>query len=199
MKEMGNLQKIPNYDTYLSELMNAVVKQDQKAINHIFNKIDTELKKIRLGKSVTFERNQIMWDDPKSHFRAIEREEVEDLKMEFEDNLELFQLASLVHFEPAMTIQFTKMIKNLSDIRQRTNRKTARSEIVWDDSKSHLRAIESEEIDDFKNEINDLISLYNIAQSENYTEGIALLSERLNEIAPNLANDLLSENSGMKF
>ena len=193
---MDKIRNLPNYNTYSIELMNAVVKQDQNTINQIFNKIDEELRKIRKEKSITFERSQKMWNDPESYFRAVELEEVTDLKMEFDDNLGLFQLANLVQYEPVMTITFTKMLKNLSDIRLRTNIRTARSEKMWNDSESHFKAVEAEKQADLENEITDLMSLYNIAQSANYTKGIELITNRLNKIAPNLADSLIPKNSG---
>lgn len=193
---MDKIRNLPNYNTYSIELMNAVVKQDQNTINQIFNKIDEELRKIRKEKSITFERSQKMWDDPESHFRAVQLEEVTDLKIEFDDNLGLFQLANLVQYEPVMTITFTKMLKNLSDIRLRTNIRTARSEKMWNDSESHFKAVEAEKQADLENEITDLMSLYNIAQSANYTKGIELITNRLNKIAPNLADSLIPKNSG---
>lgn len=193
---MDKIRNLPNYNTYSIELMNAVVKQDQNTINQIFNKIDEELRKIRKEKSITFERSQKMWNDPESHFRAVQLEEVTDLKMEFDDNLGLFQLANLVQYEPVMTITFTKMLKNLSDIRLRTNIRTARSEKMWNNPESHFKAVEAEKQADLENEITDLMSLYNIAQSTNYTKGIELITNRLNKIAPNLADSLIPKNSG---
>ncbi len=193
---MDKIRNLPNYNTYSIELMNAVVKQDQNTINQIFNKIDEELRKIRKEKSITFERSQKMWNDPESHFRAVQLEEVTDLKMEFDDNLGLFQLANLVQYEPVMTITFTKMLKNLSDIRLRTNIRTARSEKMWNNPESHFKAVGAEKQADLENEITDLMSLYNIAQSANYTKGIELITNRLNKIAPNLADSLISKNSG---
>ncbi len=193
---MDKIRNLPNYNTYSIELMNAVVKQDQNTINQIFNKIDEELRKIRKEKSITFERSQKMWNDPESHFKAVQLEEVTDLKMEFDDNLGLFQLANLVQYEPVMTITFTKMLKNLSDIRLRTNIRTARSEKMWNNPESHFKAVEAEKQADLENEITDLMSLYNIAQSANYTKGIELITNRLNKIAPNLADSLISKNSG---
>ncbi len=190
---MDKIRNLPNYNTYSIELMNAVVKQDQNTINQIFNKIDEELRKIRKEKSITFERSQKMWNDPESHFRAVQLEEVTDLKMEFDDNLGLFQLANLAQYEPVMTITFTKMLKNLSDIRLR---RTARSEKMWNNPESHFKAIEAEKQADLENEITDLMSLYNIAQSANYTKGIELITNRLNKIAPNLADSLIPKNSG---
>ena len=123
---MDKIRNLPNYNTYSIELMNAVVKQDQNTINQIFNKIDEELRKIRKEKSITFERSQKMWNDPESHFKAVEAEKQADLE----------------------------------------------------------------------NEITDLMSLYNIAQSANYTKGIELITNRLNKIAPNLADSLIPKNSG---
>ena len=190
---MDKIRNLPNYNTYSIELMNAVVKQDQNTINQIFNKIDEELRKIRKEKSITFERSQKMWNDPESHFRAVQLEKVTDLKMEFDDNLGLFQLANLVQYKPVMTITFTKMLKNLSDIRLR---RTARSEKMWNNPESHFKAIEAEKQADLENEITDLMSLYNIAQSANYTKGIELITNRLNKIAPNLADSLIPKNSG---
>ena len=193
---MDKIRNLPNYNTYSIELMNAVVKQDQNTINQIFNKIDEELRKIRKEKSITFERSQKMWNDPESHFRAVQLEEVTDLKMEFDDNLGLFQLANLVQYKPFMTITFTKMLKNLSDIRLRTNTRTTRSEKMWNNPESHFKAVEAEKQADLENEITDLMSLYNIAQSANYTKGIELITNRLNKIAPNLADSLIPKNSG---
>lgn len=193
---MDKIRNLPNYNTYSIELMNAVVKQNQNTINQIFNKIDEELRKIRKEKSITFERSQKMRNDPESHFRAVQLEEVTDLKMEFDDNLGLFQLANLVQYEPVMAITFTKMLKNLSDIRLRTNIRTARSEKMWKNPESHFKAVEAEKQADLENEITDLMSLYNIAQSANYTKGIELITNRLNKIAPNLADSLISKNSG---
>lgn len=193
---MDKIRNLPNYNTYSIELMNAVVKEDQNTINQIFNKIDEELRKIRKEKSITFERSQKMWNDPESHLRAVQLEEVTDLKMEFDDNLGLFQLANLVKYEPVMTITFTKMLKNLSDIRLRTNIRTARSEKMWNNPESHFKAVEVEKQADLENEITDLMSLYNIAQSANYTKGIELITNRLNKIAPNLADSLIPKNSG---
>ena len=193
---MDKIRNLPNYNTYSIELMNAVVKQDQNTINQIFNKIDEELRKIRKEKSITFERSQKMWNDPESYFRAVELEEVTDLKMEFDDNLGLFQLANLVQYKPFMTITFTKMLKNLSDIRLRTNIRTTRSEKMWNNPESHFKAVEAEKQADLENEITDLMSLYNIAQSANYTKGIELITNRLNKIAPNLADSLIPKNSG---
>ena len=193
---MDKIRNLPNYNTYSIELMNAVVKQDQNTINQIFNKIDEELRKIRKEKSITFERSQKMWNDPESHFRAVQLEEVTDLKMEFDDNLGLFQLANLVQYGPVMTITFTKMLKNLSDIRLRTNIRTARSEKMWNNPESHFKVVEAEKQSDLENEITDLMSLYNIAQSANYTKGIELITNRLNKIAPNLADSLIPKNSG---
>ena len=190
---MDKIRNLPNYNTYSIELMNAVVKQDQNTINQIFNKIDEELRKIRKEKSITFERSQKMWNDPESHFRAVQLEKVTDLKMEFDDNLGLFQLANLVQYKPVMTITFTKMLKNLSDIRLR---RTARSEKMWNNPESHFKAVEAEKQADLENEITDLMSLYNIAQSANYTKGIELITNRLNKIAPNLADSLIPKNSG---
>lgn len=193
---MDKIRNLPNYNTYSIELMNAVVKQDQNTINQIFNKIDEELRKIRKEKSISFERSQKMWNDPESHFRAVQLEEVTDLKIEFDDNLGLFQLANLVQYEPVMTITFTKMLKNLSDIRLRTNIRTALSEKMWNNPESHFKAVEAEKQADLENEITDLMSLYNIAQSANYTKGIELITNRLNKIAPNLADSLIPKNSG---
>lgn len=193
---MDKIRNLPNYNTYSIELMNAVVKEDQNTINQIFNKIDEELRKIRKEKSITFERSQKMWNDPESHLMAVQLEEVTDLKMEFDDNLGLFQLANLVQYEPVMTITFTKMLKNLSDIRLRTNIRTARSEKMWNNPESHFKAVEAEKQADLENEITDLMSLYNIAQSVNYTKGIELITNRLNKIAPNLADSLIPKNSG---
>lgn len=189
---MDKIRNLPNYNTYSIELMNAVDKQDQNTINQIFNKIDEELRKIRKEKSISFERYRKMWDHPESHFRVVQLEEVTDLKMEFDDNLGLFQLANLVQYEPVMTITFIKMLKNLSDIRLRT----ARSEKMGNDFESHLKAVEAAEQADLENEITDLMSLYNIAQSANYTKGIELITNRLNKIAPNLADSLIPKNSG---
>lgn len=47
-----------------------------------------------------------------------------------------------------------------------------------------------------KNEITDLVNLYNIVQVANYTQGIELITNRLNKMAPNLIDGLIPKNSG---
>lgn len=65
------------------------------------------------------------------------------------------------------------------------------------DTESHFRAVEAEKQADLENEITDLMSLYNIAQSANYTKGIELITNRLNKIAPDLADSLIPKNIGI--
>ena len=196
MENVKILQKLSNYNTYLLDLINAINKQDQNTIIQVFNKIDEELMEIRKKMSVTTERSQKMWNDPEVHFRAVQAEEVSDLRMEFDDDLGLFQLASLINYKPVMTIEFVKMIQILSDIRQRTSIRKERSKVYWSDPESHFKGVQQEWAEDLKNEVTDLMSLYNIAKTSNYTEGIELITSRLNAIAPNLTDSLISKNDG---
>ncbi len=198
IKRLESLKKLEKYNKkYYDELLMAYVdKKDEKKIGELLTQIDLELKNIRKLTSPKWARNQKSWNDPESHFREIEYEEVMDLKKEFDDNLDLFRLASFVNYKPVMTTKFVIMIKNLSDIRQRTNIRTARSEKMWNDPQAHLMAVKQEEAADLKNEITDLMNLYNIAISENHTEGVELITSRLNKIAPDLVDSLIPQNNG---
>ncbi len=190
MKRESELLQLPNYHTYLSELTDAINKQDDITVNQIFNRINLELFKIRSAKSVRVARREIMWNDPEQHFKSVEQEEADDLRREFDDNLSLFELANSLGYEPVMKIEFIKMVKNLSEIRKRTSVREARSEIMWSYPEDHFSRVAKEEEADLKNEIADLLDLYDIAKSANYNEGVELVTSRLNEIAPDLVESL---------
>ena len=91
---------------------------------------------------------------------------------------------------------FNKIDEELRKIRKEKSITFERSQKMWNDPESHSKAVEAEKQADLENEITDLMSLYNIAQSANYTKGIELITNRLNKIAPNLADSLIPKNSG---
>lgn len=91
---------------------------------------------------------------------------------------------------------FNKIDEELRKIRKEKSITFERSQKMRNDPESHFRAVEAEKQADLENEITDLMSLYNIAQSANYTKGIELITNRLNKIALNLADSLISKNSG---
>ena len=87
---MRTLRNLPNYADYLDELKTAYHQQDQDALNQIFGKLDVKLTKVRKARSITTARDQNTWGDPEAHFQAVQREKVSDLEVEFSDNLGLF-------------------------------------------------------------------------------------------------------------
>lgn len=221
MKNSGNLQKrpnldsilnniirtlrnLPNYADYLNELKIAFNQQNQDALNQIFDKIDVELTKIRKGHSITIERSKNTWDNPDTHFQAVQREKVSDLEMEFADNLALFQLASLFQYQPVMAKKFSKMVQNRRDIRQMANDYPKSNKNNYYPKEAYDLAIESKKRFDLTMEFYDLIKLYGIAEAAEYTEGIKLVSKRLQKIATliNPLNDIASaklEKSSISF
>lgn len=91
---------------------------------------------------------------------------------------------------------FNKIDEELRKIRKEKSITFERSQKMWNNPELHFKAVEAEKQADLENEITDLMSLYNIAQSANYTKGIELITNRLNKIAPNLADSLIPKNSG---
>ena len=221
MKNSGNLQKQPNLDSilnniirtlrnltnyadYLDELKTAYHQQDQDALNQIFGKLDVKLTKVRKARSITTARDQNTWGDPEAHFQAVQREKVSDLEVEFSDNLGLFQLASLFQYQPVMAKKFSKMVQNRRDIRQMANDYPKSNKNNYYPKEAYDLAIARKKRFDLTMEFYDLIKLYDIAEAAEYTEGIKLVSKRLQKIAPliNPLNDIASaklEKSSISF
>lgn len=104
--------------------------------------------------------------------------------------------AVVKHDQNTINQIFNKIDEELRKIRKEKSITFERSQKMRNDTESHFRAVEAEKQADLENEITDLMSLYNIAQSANYTKGIELITNRLNKIAPDLADSLIPKNSG---
>ena len=181
MENKENINQTSNYTLLHEQLMKAVSSKDKKMISLIFSLLDSELKKERDITSVRIEREKIMWDDPITHFRNVEREEKFDLEREYEHRLHLFQLACSIQYKPQMSYQFANMMKNLADIRQRNSIRFERDKNMWDDPITHLKQVEEEERLDKQNELNDLMKLYGIAKSAGFNEGQELILDKLGD------------------
>lgn len=192
MDDIKFLKKLSNANDYLTELMTASNNGDETVIGQIFEELEKKLKIIREQASIRIEREKIMWNNPESHFRQVQSEEIRDLQMEFEDRLDLFKLASLYKYEPAMTFEFAKMLQNLNDIRERSSIRIERNKIMWNDPESHFRQVQLEEGMDSRNEILDLLKLYEVAKAANFSEGIELISSKLGGVSPDFMDTLSS-------
>ena len=190
MEDLKNIRKLPNLTEYLTKLITAANTGDEVAIGEIFEKFEQELKKIRKESSITFERNKMKWNDPEAHFAGVRAEETRDLQNEFEDRIDLFKLASMCNYEPAMAFEFAKMIQNLADIRERNSIRFERNKIMWDDPEAHFRQVQVEKSMDAQKEISDLFRLYQVAKSANYSAGIELISSKLGGITPDMIDSL---------
>lgn len=149
---MKKISELPNYKYYIIELKNAVDDNAYWTIVQIFESIKNEL------------RNN--------------KEQSNILKLELEEETELFRLACFLQFEPIIRVEFVKLIGCYSNIRKSTQR-----------------------IDyyDQQEEIKDLVKLYNIAKEGNYNEGITYTINRLKELGFDSWKDLINENNSRKL
>ena len=192
MEDLKIIRKLPNSTEYLTKLITAANTGDEATIGEIFEKLEQELKKMRKESSIRFERSKNMWNDPEAHFAGVKAEETMNLQNEFEDRMDLFNLASMCKYEPAMAFEFAKMIQNLADIRERRSIRFERNKIMWDDPESHFRQVQVEENMDAQKEISDLFRLYKVAKSANYTAGMELISNKLGGITPVMIDTISS-------
>ena len=190
MEDLKIIRKLPNSTEYLTKLITAANACDEATIGEVFEKLEQELKKIRKESSITFERSQKMWNDPEAHFAGVRAEETRDLQNEFEDRMDLFKLASMCNYEPALTFEFAKMVQNLADIRERRSIRFEKTKNMRNDLEAHFRQVQVEENMDAQKEISDLFRLYKVAKSANYTAGMELISSKLGGITPNMIDSL---------
>lgn len=160
--------------------------------------MEQELKEIRKKSIINFERSKNMWNDPEAHLAGVQAEETIDLQNEFEDRMDLFKLASMCKYEPAMAFEFVKMIQNLADIRERRSIRFERNKIMWDDPEAHFRQVQVEENMEAQKEISDLFKLYEVAKSANYTAGVELISSNLCGITPDMLDTISSISKSYK-
>lgn len=88
-----------------------------------FAKMIQNLADIRERRSIRFERNKIMWNDPEAHFRRVQVEENEDVKKEISDLFRLYKVAKSANYTAGMEVISSKlgeitpdMIDSLSEI-----------------------------------------------------------------------------------
>lgn len=88
-----------------------------------FAKMIQNLADIRERRSIRFERNKIMWDDPEAHFRQVQVEENEDVQKEISDLFRLYKVAKSANYTAGMELISSKlggitpdMIDSLSEI-----------------------------------------------------------------------------------
>lgn len=88
-----------------------------------FAKMIQNLADIRERRSIRFERNKIMWDDPEAHFRQVQVEENKDVQKEISDLFRLYKVAKSANYTAGMELISRKlggitpdMIDSLSEI-----------------------------------------------------------------------------------
>ena len=88
-----------------------------------FAKMIQNLADIRERRSIRFERNKIMWDDPEAHFRQVQVEENMDAQKEISDLFRLYKVAKSANYTAGMELISSKlgeitpdMIDSLSEI-----------------------------------------------------------------------------------
>lgn len=161
--------------------------------NDVINRFELFLslaKKIEKGKDI-----RKAFEDAESKLSDIREnnffeDSVPKFRLEFNDNLELFKLASLVCDDLIMSDKFSLMIDSLKKIRKKTSDRTERSKKIWADDNEHEIEVRREKRADLMKEATDLIRLYDIALEYGYKEGTDLLIAKLNVIAPDLVRDL---------
>lgn len=186
------IREFPNLKEYLKVLITTGSISNEATIGEIFAKLEQELKKARKESSITVEIEKKMWNDPEAHFARVMAEETRDLQNEFKDRMNLFKLASMCNYEQAMAYEFAKMIQNLGDIRERRAIRFERNKIMWNDPEAHFAGVRAEETMDAQNEVSDLLKLYKIAKSANYTAGMELISSKLGGITPDMIDTISS-------
>ena len=88
-----------------------------------FAKMIQNLADIRERRSIRFERNKIMWDDPEAHFRQVQVEENMDAQKEISDLFRLYKVAKSANYTAGVELISSKlggitpdMIDSLSEI-----------------------------------------------------------------------------------
>ena len=88
-----------------------------------FAKMIQNLADIRERRSIRFERNKIMWNDPEAHFRKVQVEENMDAQKEISDLFRLYKVAKSANYTAGMELISSKlggitpdMIDSLSEI-----------------------------------------------------------------------------------
>ena len=120
------LRSLPIPANYLEELKKAYSQKDLDAFRRTFSKIAKELEKaIR-----NYKDNNIYEGSPFAYTGFVPSQKIVYLEAEFENNLVLFQIASIFQYQEGMAMQFDKMVRNREDIRQENNRGTFKSDKI---------------------------------------------------------------------
>lgn len=153
----------------LSSLCNKI-KDDVFKNGEYFNSAFDELKKIR---------EHLAFDDS-----------IFGMRLEFNDNLDLFKIACVSEFDEVAAVKFSMMIDILKSIRKKTSDRTERSKKIWTDDAEHEKGIRREKRADLMKKATDLIKLYDVALECKYKDGMDLVLAKLNVISPELVRDL---------
>lgn len=179
IKKLKRISSLKNFDMYLEKLINACREQDEGKINLIFFEIEYDLNEERKAGSISIEREKEQWDDDKLHLERVKKEEVPDLNAEYNDNLELFLLANTIKYASGINKFFTKMEKNLSDIRKRSSIRTERDKKSWDDYRLHIERVKDEDIIDLRAEFDDNLKLFLLSNSVAYESGMRSMFSKM--------------------
>ena len=155
------LRSLPIPANYLEELKKAYYQKDPDAFRRTFSKIAKELEKaIR-----NYKDNNIYEGNPIAYTQFVPGQKIVYLEAEYENNLVLFQIASIFQYQEGMAMQFDKMVRNREDIRQENNRGTFKSDKI-----SYLET-----------EFEDNLALFQIASLFQYQEGMAKQFDKMDQ------------------
>ena len=154
----------------LSSLGNKIKDNNFNEIDEYFLEAYDELKEIR---------TRLSFDDS-----------VSNLRLEFNDNLDLFKIACVCKLDSVAATRFSIMIDILKSIRKKTADRTERSKKIWADDNEHELSVRREKRADLIREATDLIKLYDVALECDYKDGMDLVLAKLNVISPDLVRDL---------
>lgn len=179
IKKLKRISSLKNFDMYLEKLINACREQDEGKINLIFYEIECDLNEKRKTGSISIERKKEQWNDYRLHLDRVKNEEVIDLNAEYNDNLELFLLANTIKYASGINKFFTKMEKNLSDIRKRSSIRTERNKKSWDDYMLHIERVKDEDVMDLRAEFDDNLKLFLLSNSVAYESGMRSMFSKM--------------------
>ena len=87
---------------------------------------------------------------------------------------------------------FAKLEQELKKARKESSITVEIEKKMWNDPEAHFAGVRAEETIDAQNEVSDLLKLYKIAKSANYTAGMELISSKLGGITPDMIDTISS-------
>ena len=172
------LRSLPIPANYLEELKKAYSQKNLDAFKRTFSKIAKELAKaIR-----DYKDNNIYEGSPIAYTQFVPRQKIVYLEAEYENNLVLFQIASIFQYQEGMAKQFDKMDQNCRDIRREKRDSFKSKKNTWSNPETYALSVQLEKTFALEMELADLRKLHSIATSAGYTEGAESVFIRIQKI-----------------